>query len=83
MSRPSMAVGASPPPAPLPVGLFYFRRFLLVAMLMMCILGCQRVPVLEIVVWSAFKDQELELLKKEGAAFAAREGIPVRVVRVP
>jgi len=52
-------------------------------MLMMCILGCQRVPVLEIVVWSAFKDQELELLKKEGAAFAAREGIPVRVVRVP
>lgn len=84
--RPSMAVGASPPPAPLPVGLFHFLRrllLILIAVAFVLLTGCTRSRSNELVVWSALKDDELVVLRRVAGEFTAREGVSVRIVRVP
>lgn len=37
----------------------------------------------ELVVWTAFKDSEIPVLRRAADAFAATEGVPVRIIRVP
>lgn len=37
----------------------------------------------ELVVWTAFKDSEIPVLRRAADTFQAAEGIPVRIIRVP
>ena len=37
----------------------------------------------ELVVWTAFKDSEIPVLRRAADAFEAAEGVPVRLIRVP
>lgn len=78
-----MAVGASPPPAPLPVGLFHFRGFLLLLAAALLLSGCQGRSRSEMVVWSGLKEPEIEVLRVAAAEFTRAEGVPVRFVQVP
>ena len=98
-SRPSQAVGVSPPQAPLlPVGHALFssshpRRgqtlgWLVVMGALLLLFGAylssrQVVNHDELVVWSSFKEDELQVFREVCARFSEREKIPVRIVLTP